>query len=213
MIVNTRESPFDGGPDVVRGTTPKNENHPSDLAELGDGPIGSSASPRTKADARSESSSHTTPACRPGHICLRRVTGPGGRRLTRQRRAPAQSRDDQRIRTGAATCHARTDSRRSLNTRGWDSVPRSSFAIHSFGDLMAVWQSATNDETTRKRFYKLTDQAILDHPGDDDLVAVGIHLMAYTADPARSFSVAQVRRRPLCFLSPAHRQLRPLQRR
>ncbi len=39
----------------------------------------------------------------------------------------------------------------------------------------------------RKRFYKLTYQAILDHPGDDDLVAVGIHLMAYTADPDDHF--------------------------
>jgi hypothetical protein len=64
----------------------------------------------------------------------------------------------------------------------WDSVPRSALAINSLGDLLSVWQSGTNDEPSRERFYKLAYQAILDHSGDDDLAAVAIGLMAYVTD-------------------------------
>jgi hypothetical protein len=64
----------------------------------------------------------------------------------------------------------------------WDSVPRSALAINSLGDLLSLWQSGTNDEPSRQRFYKLAYQAILDHSGDDDLAAVAIGLMAYVAD-------------------------------
>lgn len=69
----------------------------------------------------------------------------------------------------------------------WDSLPRSPLVIRSFGDLMAIWQSHTNDEPARRRFYKLVYQAILDHPGDEDLVAVGIHLMSFAADSGGRF--------------------------
>jgi hypothetical protein len=65
----------------------------------------------------------------------------------------------------------------------WDDVPRSALAINSLGDLLSVWQSGTSDEPSRRRFYKLAYQGILDHPGDEDLAAVGIDLMAYIADP------------------------------
>jgi tetratricopeptide (TPR) repeat protein len=71
----------------------------------------------------------------------------------------------------------------------WDSVPRSALAINSLGDLLSVWQSGTNDEASRQRFYKLTYQAILDHSGDEDLIAEGIGLMAYVADSDDRFSL------------------------
>jgi len=71
----------------------------------------------------------------------------------------------------------------------WDSVPRSALAINSLGDLLSVWQSGTNDEPSRQRFYKLTYQAILDHSGDEDLIAEGIGLMAYVVDSDDRFSL------------------------
>ena len=48
---------------------------------------------------------------------------------------------------------------------------------------MAVWQSGTNDELSRRRLQKLTYQAILNRPEDRELAAAGVELMAVTADP------------------------------
>ena len=64
----------------------------------------------------------------------------------------------------------------------WDEVPESSIKIGSIGDLLAVWQSGTNDEAARRRFYKLTYEGIVAHPGDKDLAAEGLGLMAFVAD-------------------------------
>jgi hypothetical protein len=64
----------------------------------------------------------------------------------------------------------------------WDDVPDSSLRIRSLGDLMTVWQSGTNDEASRRRFYKLTYEGIVERPRDEDLAAEGIGLMAYVAD-------------------------------
>src|SRR5581483_5459870 len=64
----------------------------------------------------------------------------------------------------------------------WDDVPATPLRIRSLGDLRSVWQSGTNDEPSRRRFYKLAYQAILDRPGDDDLVSNAIDLMANVAD-------------------------------
>jgi len=64
----------------------------------------------------------------------------------------------------------------------WDDVPESSLKIGSVGDLLAVWQSGTNDEVARRRFYKLTYEGIVAHPGDRDLAAEGLGLMAFVAD-------------------------------
>ncbi len=64
----------------------------------------------------------------------------------------------------------------------WDEVPDSSLRIRSLGDLMTVWQSGTNDEASRRRFYKLTYEGIVERPRDEDLAAEGIGLMAYVAD-------------------------------
>jgi hypothetical protein len=65
----------------------------------------------------------------------------------------------------------------------WDEVPESSLKIDSIGDLLTVWQSGTSDEDTRRRFYKLTYEGIVTHPGDRDLAAEGVALMAFVADP------------------------------
>jgi hypothetical protein len=65
----------------------------------------------------------------------------------------------------------------------WDEVPESSLKIDSVGDLLAVWQSGTNDEATRQRFYKLTYEGIVAPPSDKDLAAEGLGLMAFVADP------------------------------
>ena len=64
----------------------------------------------------------------------------------------------------------------------WEDVPDTPLKIRSYGDLMAVWQSGTNDEVSRRRFYRLTYEGIVDRPGDRDLAAEGIKLMAYVAD-------------------------------
>jgi len=73
----------------------------------------------------------------------------------------------------------------------WDNVPPSALAIHSLSDLLAIWQSGTNDEASRRRFHKLAYQAILDHPDDEHLVATAIHLMAYTADSSDRFALVK----------------------
>jgi hypothetical protein len=65
----------------------------------------------------------------------------------------------------------------------WDEVPESSLTIDSVGDLLAVWQSGTSDEATRRRFFRLTYEGIVTHPGDRDLAAEGLGLMAFVADP------------------------------
>jgi hypothetical protein len=65
----------------------------------------------------------------------------------------------------------------------WDDAPKSSIEIGSIGDLLAVWQSGTSDEAARRRFYKLTYEGIVAHPGDADLAAEGLGLMAFVADP------------------------------
>jgi hypothetical protein len=64
----------------------------------------------------------------------------------------------------------------------WDDVPPSALAINSLGDLLSVWQSDISDTASRQRFYKLVYQAILDHPGDEHLVATGVALLPYAAD-------------------------------
>jgi len=64
----------------------------------------------------------------------------------------------------------------------WDDVPESSLKIGSVGDLLAVWQSGTNEKVARRRFYKLTYEGIVAHPGDRDLAAEGLGLMAFVAD-------------------------------
>jgi len=64
----------------------------------------------------------------------------------------------------------------------WEEVSESSLKISSVGDLLAVWQSGTNDEAARRRFYKLTYQGIAGHPSDRDLAAEGLGLMAFVAD-------------------------------
>lgn len=64
----------------------------------------------------------------------------------------------------------------------WDDVPESSLKIGSVGDLLAVWQSGTSDEDSRRRFYKLTYEGIVAHPSDKDLAAEGLGLMAFVAD-------------------------------
>jgi hypothetical protein len=71
----------------------------------------------------------------------------------------------------------------------WDSVPPSALAINSLGDLMSVWQTSASEEPARQRFYKLTYQAILDHSGDQDLIAEGIGLMAFVAGSGDRFSL------------------------
>ena len=73
----------------------------------------------------------------------------------------------------------------------WDDVPPSPLAIHSLGDLMAVWQSGINDDASRHRFYKLAYQAILDHAGDQHLVAQAISLMAYAGDSEDRFPLLE----------------------
>ena len=65
----------------------------------------------------------------------------------------------------------------------WDEVAASSLKIDSVGDLLAVWQSGTSDEVSRRRFFKLTYEGIVAHPGDRDLAAEGLGLMAFVADP------------------------------
>jgi len=65
----------------------------------------------------------------------------------------------------------------------WESVAPASRPIGSYGDLLALWQSNTNGDSNRRRFYKSSYQAILDHPGDRHLVAAAIDLMANVADP------------------------------
>jgi hypothetical protein len=65
----------------------------------------------------------------------------------------------------------------------WDEVVESSLRIGSVGDLLAVWQSGTSDDVTRRRFYKLTYEGVVAHPGDRDLAAEGLGLMAFVADP------------------------------
>jgi hypothetical protein len=69
----------------------------------------------------------------------------------------------------------------------WEDVPPSPLAVHSLGDLMAVWQSPLIDVASRRRFYKLAYQAILDHPSDEHLVAEAIWLMAYAGDSEDHF--------------------------
>jgi hypothetical protein len=64
----------------------------------------------------------------------------------------------------------------------WDDVQESSLKIDSVGDLLAVWQSGTTDEGSRRRFYKLTYEGIVGHPNDTHLAAEGIGLMAFVAD-------------------------------
>jgi tetratricopeptide (TPR) repeat protein len=73
----------------------------------------------------------------------------------------------------------------------WDDVPPSPLAIHSLGDLLAVWQSGMNGDASRRRFYKLAYQAILDRRGDEHLVAEAISLMAYAADSEGQFRLLQ----------------------
>ncbi len=65
----------------------------------------------------------------------------------------------------------------------WDEVPDSSLRIRSLGDLMTVWQTGVNDEAARHRFYKLTYEGIVERPGDQDLVAEGLALMAFVSEP------------------------------
>lgn len=64
----------------------------------------------------------------------------------------------------------------------WDEVPDSSIKIRSLGDLMAVWQSRINDEASRHRFYKQVYEGVIARPGDRDLAAEGIQLMAFVAE-------------------------------
>ncbi len=64
----------------------------------------------------------------------------------------------------------------------WDDVPDTPIKIRSLGDLMAVWQSQINDEASRRRFYKLVYEGVVARPGDRDLAAEGIKLMAFVAE-------------------------------
>lgn len=61
----------------------------------------------------------------------------------------------------------------------WDEVPSSSLSINSLGDLMSLWQSGVNTDESRKRFYKLAYQAILNHPDDKFMVPMAAYLMTY----------------------------------
>ncbi len=57
---------------------------------------------------------------------------------------------------------------------------------------MAVWQSGTSDELSRRQFQKLAYQAILDHPEDRHMAAAGIELMAATADPEQRLPILEL---------------------
>lgn len=55
-------------------------------------------------------------------------------------------------------------------------------SIGSLGDLLSIWQSGTNTDLQRRRFFQLAYQAVLDHPTDKHLVATAISLMRFVTD-------------------------------
>ncbi len=180
VIQNTRDTPYERGPDVVRGTTRKAavtlrlpyspDGHYYEFAisaRKGGRQVGDFITHDAGVQAwTSRFVVRDKPRPPPADTASRATR----RRITAER-------SDKEAAFLAAWKQA------IQKPAWWDLVPPTPLAIHSFGDLSAMWQSAGHDESSRRRFYKLTYQAILDHPGDEHLVALGIDLMAFVADP------------------------------
>ncbi len=175
FVVTTRDSPYARGPEVVRGTTARTsitlrltESSPGHYFEFG-------LSAHKAGHQVGELFTHDSGA--QGWTARFVVRGPSSAETARASRAiePPSAAASPEI--------FRTEWKALPKPSWWDSVPRSPLTIRSMGDLMAVWQSGTNDELSRRRFQKLTYQAILDRPEDRELAAAGVELMAATADP------------------------------
>lgn len=111
--------------------------------------------------------------------------------IVRDAATSSGARDGARGRTATGRENSRLDrsfadewKRRVPRPAWWDDVPDTAIKIRSLGDLMAVWQSQIKDEDGRRRFYKLVYEGVVARPGDRDLAAEGVHLMAFVADGA-----------------------------